>query len=82
MNGHGCLPPEKRLTLACELKRLAQRAFGYAASERRLRHALGFEPDERTTLRHLCAPVRIEQYEALVVAYMVYLQATAETDAP
>jgi hypothetical protein len=57
VNGTGRLPVEERLSQdqARELKRLAQQAFGYAEGERRLRVDLGFEPDERTTLRHLAA---------------------------
>jgi hypothetical protein len=41
------------------LKHLAQTAFGYATGEQRLRADLGFEPDERLTLRHLCAHVTV-----------------------
>lgn len=59
MNGHshGRLPPEARMSQddARTLKQLAQQAFGFAEGERRLKADLGFEPDERTTLRHLAA---------------------------
>jgi len=42
---------------ARELKQVAQTAFGYPEGERRLRHDLGFEVDEKLTLRHLAAHV-------------------------
>src|SRR5882724_8559231 len=51
-------PPQAiRLThdQARALKQVAQTTFGYPEGERRLRADLGFEPDERLTLRHLCA---------------------------
>jgi hypothetical protein len=49
------------------LKQLAQTTFGYSEGERRLRHDLGFKPDERLTLRHLAAHVTTEQYQTLIV---------------
>jgi hypothetical protein len=49
------------------LKQLAQTTFGYSEGERRLRHDLGFKPDERLTLRHLAAHVTAEQYQTLIV---------------
>jgi hypothetical protein len=49
------------------LKQLAQTTFGYPEGARRLRHDLGFEPDERLTLRHLAAHVTVEQYQTLIV---------------
>jgi hypothetical protein len=64
------------------LKRLAQTVFGYPESERRLRHDLGFEPDERLTLRHLCAHVTIEQYQALTEGYTAIVQQAVEADVP
>jgi hypothetical protein len=45
---------------------LAQTAFGYAEGERRLRHDLGFEVEEKLTLRHLAAHVTTERYQALM----------------
>jgi hypothetical protein len=67
---------------ARELKKLAQTAFGFAAGERRLRHDLGFEPDERLTLRHLCAHVTVAQYAALMTAYEATLRQEVEADVP
>jgi hypothetical protein len=64
------------------LKVLAQTAFGYAEGERRLRADLGFEVEERTTLRHLAAHVSVEQYQALVDEYTAHLQAKGEADVP
>jgi hypothetical protein len=64
------------------LKKLAQTVFGYPESERRLRHDLGFEPDERLTLRHLCAHVTVDQYQALTESYTAILQQAVETDVP
>jgi hypothetical protein len=64
------------------LKQLAQTAFGYAEGERRLRHDLGFEPDERLTLRHLAAHVSMEQYETLIEAYTAILEPAVEADVP
>jgi hypothetical protein len=77
-------PDATRLTpdQACELKRLAQTAFGYAEGERRLRADLGFEVDERLSLRHLAAHVPVARYEALVAAYTARLQAVVERDVP
>jgi hypothetical protein len=83
-DSNGRLPPEDRLTQdqARALKQLAQTAFGYAEGERRLRHDLGFEPDERLTLRHLCAHVTAEQYQALMETYQAQLQQQADADVP
>jgi hypothetical protein len=64
------------------LKRLAQTVFGYPESERRLRHDLGFEPDERLTLRHLCAHVTVDQYQALTESYTAIMQQAVEADVP
>jgi hypothetical protein len=76
--------PSARLTpdQARELKKLAQTAFGYAEGERRLRHDLGFEPDERLTLRHLAAHVTTEQYQALMDAYTAILKQGVDADIP
>lgn len=84
VNGHGRLPPEARLTpdQARELKRLAQMAFGYAEGERRLRADLGFEVEEKLTLRHIAAHTGVDRFEALVAAYTAHLQAAVETDVP
>jgi hypothetical protein len=85
LNGHGRLPPEARLTpdQARELKRLAQHAFGdYQAGEAQLRHDLGFEPDEKLTLRHIAAHVPVERYEQLRATYEARLQAAVEADVP
>jgi hypothetical protein len=71
-NGQGeTVPPATRLTSDQDrtLKQLAQQAFGYAEGERRLRHDLGFEPDEKLTLRHLAAHVTVAQAQALVETY-------------
>jgi hypothetical protein len=67
---------------ARDLKKLAQTAFGYAEGERRLRHDLGFEPDERLTLRHLCAHVTVEQYQTLMDGYAQVLRQAVEADLP
>jgi hypothetical protein len=83
------LPPREgdgaaRLTAdqARTLKALAQQAFGYTEGERRLRHDLGFEPDERLTLRHLCAHVTADQYQSLTAAYTAILQQAGAADVP
>jgi len=77
-------PQATRLThdQARELKRVAQAAFGYPEGERRLRHDLGFEPDERLTLRHLAAYVSVEQYQTLMDAYGQVLRRAVESDLP
>jgi hypothetical protein len=67
---------------ARDLKKLAQTAFGYPEGERRLRHDLGFEPDERLTLRHLCAHVTVEQYQTLMDGYTAILRQAVEADLP
>jgi hypothetical protein len=64
------------------LKRLAQTVFGYPESERRLRHDLGFEPDERLRLRHLCKHVMVEQAQALMDGYTAILRQEVEADVP
>jgi hypothetical protein len=64
------------------LKRLAQTVFSYPESEHRLRHDLGFEPDERLTLRHLCAHVTAEQYQVLMDSYMATLRQEARVNVP
>ena len=58
------------------------RVFGYPKSERRRRHDQGFEPDERLTLRHLCAHVTVDQYQALTASYTGILQQAVEADVP
>jgi hypothetical protein len=80
----GQVPPEGRLTpdQARELKKAAQTAFGYGPGEQRLRADLGFEPDERLSLRHLSAHVSVEQYERLRQAYEAHLRAEVEADVP
>jgi hypothetical protein len=82
LDGNGQVPPEARITLdqARTLKVLAQTAFGYTEGERRLRHDLGFEVEERLTLRHLGAHVSVEQYQALMDEYTAHLQ--GEGDVP
>jgi hypothetical protein len=85
VNGEGPVSPEAtRLTQdqARELKKLAQTAFGYAEGERRLRADLGFEPDEKLTLRHLAAHVTAAQYAALLTAYEATLRHEVEADVP
>jgi hypothetical protein len=85
VNGQGDVSPETtRLTpdQARALKSLAQTAFGYAEGERRLRHDLGFEPDERLTLRHLCAHVTVEQYQTLMDANRALVRQAGEADVP
>jgi hypothetical protein len=67
---------------ARELKKLAQTVFGYPEGARRLRHDLGFEPDERLTLRHLCAHVTVEQCQTLTESYTATLQQAVEADVP
>jgi hypothetical protein len=64
------------------LKQLAQTVFGYPAGDRRLRADLGFEPDEKLTLRHLVAHVTVAQYETLLAAYTAQLKAEVEADVP
>jgi hypothetical protein len=63
-------------------KRLAQAVYGFADGERRLRHALGFEVDERLTLRHLCTHVTAAQYAILLAEYQALLPAKVTADAP
>jgi len=78
-------PPQAiRLThdQARALKQVAQTTFGYPEGERRLRADLGFEPDERLTLRHLCAHVTVEQYQTLMDGYAAILQQAVEADLP
>jgi hypothetical protein len=53
-----------------------------ARFERRLRHDLGFEPEERLTLRHLCAHVTTDQYQTLTGSYTAILQQKVEADVP
>jgi hypothetical protein len=67
---------------ARDLKKLAQTAFGFAEGERRLRHDLGFEPDERLTLRHLVAHVTAERYQTLMDGYAQVLRQEVEADLP
>jgi hypothetical protein len=76
------VPPEDHITQdqARALKRAAQTAFGYVEGERRLRHDLGFEVDERLTLRHLAAHVRPEVAVALLATYEAALRAQVEDD--
>jgi hypothetical protein len=64
------------------LKQVAQTTFGYPESERRLRADLGFEPDERLTLRHLVAHVTAEQYQTLMDGYAAILRQEVESDLP
>jgi hypothetical protein len=78
-------PPQvPRLThdQARDLKKLAQAAFGYADGERRLRADLGFEPDEKLTLRHLAAHVTVAQYQTLMDGYAAILRQAVEVDLP
>jgi hypothetical protein len=67
---------------ARELKKVAQTAFGYAEGERRLRHDLGFEVDERLTLRHLAAHVTTERYQTLMERYTAVLKQAVDADVP
>jgi hypothetical protein len=67
---------------ARDLKKLAQTAFGFAEGERRLRHDLGFEPDERLTLRHLVAHVTAERYQTLMDGYAQVLRQAVEAELP
>jgi hypothetical protein len=67
---------------ARELKRLAQTAFGYQEGERRLRADLGFEPDEKLTLRHLAAHVTVARYQTLMDGYAQVLRQAVEADLP
>ena len=64
------------------LKQLAQQALGYAEGERRRRQDLGFEPDEKLTLRHLAAHTTVERYTALVHDYQAALRRAVESDVP
>jgi hypothetical protein len=77
-------PETTRLThdQARELKRIVQAAFGYQEGERRLRADLGFEVDERLSLRHLCAHVSVAQYQTCMDAYGQVLRQTVEADRP
>jgi hypothetical protein len=77
-------PAATRLTAdqARELKRIVQAAFGYQEGERRLRADLGFEVDERLSLRHLCAHVTVEQYQTLMDGYTAILRQAVEADLP
>jgi hypothetical protein len=78
------IPPEDHITQnqARELKRAARTAFGYGEGKRRLRHDLGFEVDERLTLRHLAKHVTTAQYAALRAAYEAALRTQVEADVP
>jgi len=76
-------PPEDKATRlttdqARRLQSLAQQAYGYKEGERRLRADLGFEPDEKLTLRHLAAHVTVEQYQALMDTYETALRQQVE----
>jgi hypothetical protein len=79
-------PPSQATRLthdqARELKKLAQTAFGYQEGERRLRADLGFEPDEKLTLRHLAAHVTVEQYQTLMDGYTAILRQEVAADVP
>jgi hypothetical protein len=77
-------PQATRLTQdqARELKKLAQTAFGYQEGETRLRADLGFEVDEKLTLRHLAAHVTVEQAQALMDAYGQVVRQAIEADVP
>jgi hypothetical protein len=83
-DGGGRLPTEARISPddARVLKQLAQQAYGYEESARRLRHDLGFEPDEKLTLRHLAAHVPVAQYEQLRATYEARLQVAVAADGP
>jgi hypothetical protein len=78
MSRSPCVSPDQ----ARELKRLAQTVFGYPAGETRLRQDLGFEPDEKLTLRHLAAHVPVDQYAALRSTYEAELRQAVEADLP
>jgi len=56
--------------------------LSYRAGEDRLRQDLGFEVDERLTLRHLAAHVSAAQYQALVTRYEVALRQAVDADLP
>jgi len=77
-------PEATRLTSdqARDLKKLAQAAVGYQEGERRLRADLGFEPDERLTLRHLVAHGTAAQYQTLMDGYAQVLRQEVEVDLP
>jgi hypothetical protein len=74
--------PESRLSRdqGRELKRLVQVAFGYREGERRLRQDLGFEVDERLTLRHLAAHVSAARYEVLRAEYEAHVKTAVDAD--
>jgi hypothetical protein len=75
---------EARITQdeARTLKKTAQTVFGYVEGERRLRADLGFEVDEKLTLRHLAAHVTATQYAAVMTTYDSLLRQQAEADVP
>jgi hypothetical protein len=77
-------PEAPRIThdQARHLKQLAQTVYGYRAGEDRLRQDLGFEVDERLTLRHLAAHVSAAQYEVLRADYEAALQVEVDADVP
>jgi hypothetical protein len=75
-------PPRLTADQARDLKKLAQTAFGYQEGERRLRADLGFEPDERLSLRHLTAHVTVDQYQTLMDAYSQVVRQAVEADLP
>jgi hypothetical protein len=66
---------------ARELKKLAQTVFGYSAGEVRLRQDLGFEVDEKLTLRHLAAHVTVAQ-AAVTESYTAVLRQEFEAGVP
>jgi hypothetical protein len=52
------------------------------AMARRLRADLGFEPEEKRTLRHLAAHVMVAQYETLTGTYTAMLTQDMAADGP
>jgi hypothetical protein len=61
---------------------LVQVTFGDRADERLPQHDLGFELDERRTLRHLAMYVSEAQYDTLQAAYKAQLRQQVEAGVP
>jgi hypothetical protein len=64
------------------LKQLAQRAYGFAAGEARLRGDLGLADDARLTLMRISAHCTPAQYATLRDDYAAHLQAAVAADVP
>jgi hypothetical protein len=64
------------------LKPLGQAVFGYPTGDTRLRQDLGFEPDEKLTLRHLAAHVTTARYQTLMDSDTAVLKQAVDASVP